>query len=175
MQHLIVSVVGTDQPNIANELCQLAAHYECSIQNCRSVVLGKEFTANLLLAGTWNALAKFETALPGFEQKYDLRCVCRRTQLSEPHEDQLPYVVHIVAIEKPETIHKIAQFFANQAITIYELYVNNYKAPVTGTSMLAISLSIILPISKSLADLRENFMLFCDDHNFDAVMEPQKG
>lgn len=174
MEHLVVSIVGTDQPNLINELCKLASHYGCSIQSCRSLTLGGEFTANLLLAGSWNTLAKFETALPLFEQKYDLRCVCRRTQLPAPQEDRLPYSIHIITIEQPNTLHKITQFFADQAINIYELYVNNYKAPITETRMLAISLSIILPAKQGLADLRESFMLFCDDHNFDAIMEPQK-
>jgi glycine cleavage system transcriptional repressor len=72
-------------------------------------------------------------------------------------------------------VHKITQFFLEQHIRVHELFINYYKTPVSEIMMLSISLLITLPTKQSIADMRENFMLFCDDHNFDAVMEPVKG
>lgn len=176
MQYLVVSILGADQAHTANELCKLAAHYGCRIINCRFAVLGGEFAAIAQFEGTWNAIAKFEGGLPVFEQKQDVRCLARRTQLRAPQPDQLPYSIYIVAPdhEQTGTAHKVTQFFADQAISIGEFYINTYKAPVTEAPMLAISLSITVPAAKLVADLRESFMLFCDDHNLDAIMEPQK-
>lgn len=174
-QHLVVSIIGPEQPNTLNELCKLAANYGCSIITSRTITLGTEFTSNLLLAGSWNALAKLETALPIFEQDYEVRCVARRTQLPTPPASELPYSIYITAQEQPGTAHKITQFFLDQNIRVQELFINYYKTPVSEITMLSISLFITIPTKQSIADMRENFMLFCDDHNFDAVMEPVKG
>ncbi len=174
-QHLVVSIIGSEQPNTLNELCKLVAHYGCSIITSRTNTLGTEFTSNLLLTGTWDALAKLETALPNFENKLDVRYVVRRTQLPVPPMDELPYSIYITALEHSGTVHKITQFFLEQQIRIHELFINHYKTPISEIMMLSISLLITLPTKQSIADIRENFMLFCDDHNFDAVMEPVKG
>lgn len=174
-QHLVISVIGPNQPNTLNELCKLTAHYGCSIITSRTIILGTEFTGNLLIAGTWNALAKLETALPIFEQNSDVRCVARRTELPTPATAEFPYSIYITAQEQPDTAHKITQFFIEQNIHVQELFINYYKTPASEITMLSISLFITIPTKQSIADLRENFMLFCDDLNFDAVMEPVKG
>ncbi len=174
-QHLVVSIIGAEKSNTLNELCKLIAHYGCSIITSRTNVLGAEFASNLLVAGTWDALAKLETALPNLERKLEVHCIVRRTQLTTPPIDELPYSVYITAQEQSDTVHKITQFFSEQNIRVYELFINYYKTPVSEIMMLSISLLITLPTKQSIADMRENFMLFCDDHNFDAVMEPVKG
>lgn len=174
MQYLALSVLGSSQPDIANKLCQLAAHYGCTLVSSRMTILGSEFAASLLLAGSWNIIAKLEAGLPSFEQKNDVRCIYRRTQLGSAQPNQLPYSIYVVAPNAPNVVASITQFFAEQGISIHDFYINSYKAPVSEAPMLALTLSITIPTAKLLADLRESFMVFCDDHNYDAVMEPQK-
>lgn len=173
-QFLVVSALGADEPGIANELCKLAAHCNCNIVDCKMTTLGMEFAANLLLTGTWSAIAKFEAGLPAFEHKHDIRINSRRTQSRSVHPDRLPYTVYIIAMEQAGAVHKITHFFVEQTINIHDFYLTTYIAPNSDTQMLAISLAITIPKSQLLADFRENLMLFCDDHNFDVVLEPQK-
>lgn len=173
-QYLVVSALGADQPGIADELCKLVAHCNCNIVDCKMTTLGVEFAANFLLTGTWNAIAKFEAGLPAFEQKHDIRINSRRTQPRTARPERLPYTVYIIAMEQPAAVHKITHFFVEQAINIHDLYLVSYTAPYSDTQMLAISLSITIPKAQLLADFRENLMVFCDDHNFDVVLEPQK-
>lgn len=174
MEYLAVTMLGAEQPGLINEVCKLANHCNCSILDSRFTTLGTEFVANLLLAGTWNAVAKFEASLAGFENKHELRCVSRRTQKREAHTDRLPYTAYIIVPDKAGTLYKITQFFNEQNIHIYDLFVANYKAPFTETPMCSLTFSFTIPIKKLAADFREAFMVFCDEHNFDAVMEPQK-
>lgn len=173
-QHLVISVLGADQPGIVNDLCKFIVHCGCSVTDSRMTVLGNEFVAYLLLNGTWNAIAKLETGLPTFEHKHDIKISARRTQSRIAQPDYLPYSIYIIAIEQPNTLHKITQFFTEQEINIHDFYTSTYKAPYSETPMLAISLAITLAKSQLMADFRENLMLFCDDHNLDVVLEPQK-
>src|SRR5665213_2693070 len=95
IQHLVVTILGGDKPGIANEICKLAAHCGCNISDCRITVFGNEFSANLQLSGTWNAIAKFEASLPGLEQKHELHCLSRRTQPRLPQPLILPYSIYL--------------------------------------------------------------------------------
>lgn len=173
-QYLALSVLGSDQIGIANELYKLASHCNCDIVDGKMTTLGTEFAGNLLLTGTWNAIAKFEASVPAFEKKHDARVNTRRSQLRPSLPNYLPYVIYIIAINQPGVLYKITQFFAERGINVHDLYVNTYTAPFCDTQMLSISISVTILKTQLLADFRESLMLFCDDHNFDVILEPQK-
>lgn len=173
-QFLAISAIGNDRPGIADELCKHAVHCGCNILDTRMTTLGTEFVANLLLSGAWSAIAKFEAGLPTFEKKNELRINARRTQLRTPQPDRLPYAIYIIAMEQAGVVQKITHFFAEQKINIHDFYLNTYTAPHSETQMLALNIAVTIPKSQLLADFRENLMLFCDDHNLDVVLEPQK-
>lgn len=174
IQYLAVSALGADQPAIANELCKIATHCGCDVTESRMTTLGIEFVAGILLTGSWSALAKFEANIPALEQKFDLRIMARRTQARAAKTDRLPYTIYIVAVEQPNTVQKILQFFSDEAINIHDLYITTYNAPYSETQMLSISLAVTLSKTRLLVDFREALMIFADDHNFDVVFEPQK-
>lgn len=174
MQYLAVNILGAQQANLTRELCQLIANYDCSILTSRIAILGHEFSAGLLVSGSWNAIAKLESGLVSFEKKHDIRCLSRRTQRPTPEADHLPYAIFITAREQADTVSKIMQFLSEQTLNLYELSVNTYKAPFTETSMLSMMLAITLPASKLLSDFREGLIIFCDENNFDVIIEPQK-
>jgi len=174
MEYIAVSVLGPVQPSIINDICKFANNCHCNIVDSRFATLGNELVANLLLGGTWNAVAKFEAGIAAFERKHDLRITTRRTKLHEPTSDMLPYSAYVVAPDKVGIVYKITQFFNEQNIPIHDLYTNMYKAPISGTPMVSITLSVLIPNKKMVADIREAFVLFCDEQNYDAVMEPQK-
>jgi glycine cleavage system transcriptional repressor len=174
MEYLALSILASKQPDITNELCKLAAQCGCHIIDSRMTHLGAEFSANLLLRGSWNTIAKFEAGFSGLEQKYELRSMMRRTKPATAENDRLPYQIFVISPEQAGVAAKLTQFFTDHALVIQDLYVNTYKAPTTETPMLSVTLTIHLAKNQLIADLREEFMLFCDAHNLDAVMEPQK-
>ncbi len=174
MEYLAVTLLGAEQPTLINELSKLANSCNCNIIESRFTMLGADFVANLLLVGTWNAVAKFEASLASFENKHEIRCLSRRTHLREAHVDNLPYTAYIIAPNKAGTLYKITQFFNEQSLHIYDMNITTYAAPATETPMYSITLTFTISAKRLIADIRETFMIFCDEYNFDAVMEPQK-
>lgn len=174
MEQLVVSILGSNKTGIANEICRLVSHCNCNLIDSRITVMGSEFTANLLLAGTWNALAKFEASLPAFEQKHQLRSLTRRTNPREQQLDILPYSIYITAISHQSVTAQVTQFFAEQNININDIYITNYMTPLSSIRMISVTLSVSVPLAIALADFRENLMLFCDEQNYDVILEPQK-
>ncbi len=78
------------------------------------------------------------------------------------------------ALDNPGIVHEISNFFASQGINIEAMETSTYAAPHTGSPMFALSMTVNIPARVHVASLRENFMLFCDDRNLDAIIEPFK-
>lgn len=174
MKYLVVSILGPDQPGSLNELLKAIASSGCNVMDSRVRILGQELTATLLISGSWNEIAKLEATLPAVSSKLDLGMQMRRTESRTFEEKLLPYNIYISTLDSPGIIAKITQFFTGERIAINELYTDAYLAPYTNAPMVTVTMSISVPAKMLIADLREQFMLFCDDHNLDVIMEPQK-
>ncbi len=108
-------------------------------------------------------------------QKLGLAITLRRTNRPASQVSLVPYDVHVVSLDNPGIVCEIADFFSSQAINIISLATDTYAAPHTGAPMVRLFMTISIPKDIHIADLREQFLLFCDDLNLDAIMEPAKG
>ena len=149
----------------------------CNILDSRMAVLGGEFAGEiLLLAGTWDAIAKNrEHEIPRLEDSLDLTLIfATTTEVREKVANLMPYAVEVVASDRPGIVHDIAQFFSARDINIEELFTGSYAAAHTGTPMFSLHVTISVPTNTSIAALRGEFIDLCDQLNLDAVMEPVK-
>ncbi|WLQ17403.1 glycine cleavage system protein R [Hahella aquimaris] len=171
--YLVISAIGEDRPGIVNELAKACSDYQCNIVDSRMTVLGAEFALVMMVSGSWDAIAKLENIIPPLARKLDLNLIIKQTQARRPAR-ALTYNVNVVALDHPGIVYRIAQFFYSRKITIDELQTNTYSAPHSGTQMFNINMTVNIPADMHLASLREEFMLFCDDLNLDAVLEPMR-
>lgn len=174
LQYLVISVIGKDELGAINELSALAATSSCNIKESRVASFGTEFGFIMLISGSWDTIAKFENALPSLAKRKDWQIAFRRSSVQEYEEKLLPYTVQVVALDSVGLIEQISGFFYAQGIRIRELYTTTYPASHTGTSMFSLTMSINVPATIQISELRERFILFCDDLNLDAIVEPDK-
>ena len=173
--YLVLTAVGNDHPGIVDRLSMAIVENGCNIMDSRMTVLGGEFAVLLLIAGKWNALAKLENALNGIKEELDLFIQTKRTEMSsQPDKKLLAYRVEVVAIDHPGIVYQIASFFSAREINIRELVTSSYSAPHTGTPMFSLDMILDVPAHIRIANLREDFLEFCDDLNMDAILEPSK-
>ncbi|MCP3674715.1 MAG: glycine cleavage system protein R [Gammaproteobacteria bacterium] len=173
--YLVVSVLGADKPGIANELSTISSENCCNVVDSRMAVLGGEFAVIMMIAGSWNSIAKFETALGVLEKKEGLMTLVKRTEMPLNKSNLMPYGVQVISVDSPGIIKDISTFFSSQSINIENLQTDSYKAPHTAAPMLVINMTVNIPVSMHIADLRDRFTSFCDDLNLDASIEPMKG
>lgn len=171
---LVLSALGADQPGIIDALSSSILESGCSIVDSRMSVLGGDFAILLLIDGNWSNLARLENQLPGLETRLGLTISRRRTSSRKSRKDRLPYRVDVITLDQPGIVHNLAGFFSSRHINIQEMVTSGYAAPHTGAPMFSVCLSIEVPASTQIAALREEFMDFCDTHNLDAVLEPDK-
>ncbi len=171
--HLVVSAIGEDRPGLVNELARCCAEYQCNIVDSRMTLMGGEFAIVMMVSGPWDAIAKLESALPQVTRKLNLLSHIKQTT-QRGISKTIAYSVNVVSLDHPGIVHEIAQFFAQRRINIDDLQTTTYCAPHTGTQMFNLSMTIGLPADTHLASLREEFMVFCDDRNLDAIIEPHR-
>jgi glycine cleavage system transcriptional repressor len=173
--HLVISAVGPDKPGLVNDLSEAILECGCNIEDSRMAVLGGEFAIILLIAGSWNTVAKLESVVPGLQERLGMTITAKRTEFRQPSSNLLPYAADVVAIDHPGIVYNLAHFFSSKKINIEELSTASYRAAHTGTPMFSVHMEIGVPGDIHIADLREAFMDFCDELNLDGVLEPVKG
>jgi len=172
--YMTIAALGEDRPGLVKELARLILDCDCHIESSRMTVLGGEFAVIVLVRGNWNTLAKLEVQLRRLEQSLGLALIARRTEGRQVRGDTLPYAIEVISVERPNTVHGLANFFARRSISIEDMVTHSYPAPHTGAPMFSVNLIVGVPASSHIAALREEFMDFCDELNLDAVMEPVK-
>lgn len=173
-QHLVISALGEDRPGIVNALTRQVSDLGGNIVDSRMTRLGGEFAVLMMVAGSWDTIAKVEAALPGLQKELDLTLISRRTGEREPEPAGLPYTVEVFALDHPGIVHQLAGFFSSRGINIQDLYTDSHPAAHTGSPVFTASLTIHVPEGVHISRLREEFLDFCDSLNLDAVLEPAK-
>ncbi len=171
---LVISALGDDRPGIVEKLSKAILDYDCNIEDSRMSVLGGTFAIIQLVSGRWNNLAKLESALINLQKQLHLTIVTKRTQQRVPPKQILPYTVDVVSLDHPGIISHLAGFLFSYGINIQEMTTTTYKAAHTATPMISIRMTIEIPASLHITQLREEFLDLCDEHNFDGVIEPIK-
>jgi glycine cleavage system transcriptional repressor len=164
--------MATDYADLVLELSKLAEASQCNIDSCRMNTLGREQVVMLKLSGNWNQIAKMEHSIEPWQERKKIRVLMVRTSLESYTKPLLPYSVQLVALDSPGIVYRISQFFSEHEIVPREIACDSYVSGQTSTKMFTLSMTLGIPTELHLASLRERFMIFCDDLNIDAILEP---
>ena len=166
----VIAAIGADRPGIVNELSELAHRLGLNIEDSRMTVLGGEFAVLMAVAGTAAKLAALQPELERLCANSELAYLLRPT---EPRgtTHALPYQVSVVAMDHPGIVSRVAGFFATRAINIRELDTETERAAHTGTPIFNLTMTIELPPSVKVAELRREFDAFCEEQDLDGSLE----
>ena len=173
-QFLAVSALGKDRPGLAHDLVRTISDCGASISDSRMLPLGGEFAMQLLVTGNWHAMARLESELGRLGEAAGLALQLRRTEARALREDHIPYSIDVIGPDHPGIIAGLAGFLTARQIEIAEIASRSYQAAQTGAAMFAVQMMINVPARQPVAQLREDFMEYCDSQNLDAILEPVK-
>ncbi len=174
-KYLVISALGKDRPGIVNTLSKVALDSGCNISNSRMAVLGGEFALILLINGAEDAVAAMQKRLPALEEQLQLTIIAKATAPRAVEQHWMPYRVEVVAMDHPGIVHPITEFFSARKINIEEMETETYAAPHTGATMFSLLMTVAVPATMPISQLRETFIDFCDELNLDASFEAARG
>ena len=171
---LLISAYSThpDSPLLA--VSRRIADSGCNLADARLSTVGRDVSVTALAVGSWDAVAKLEAMLGRMERDDGLKIHWYRTGPKPMQSNLLPYIVEVVASDRPGILYQLADFFDRQGITVENLQCSRYRAMQTGADMFSAHVTIGVPASMHIAALRDDFLAFCDDLNLDAIMDPMK-
>lgn len=174
MEYLSILAIAVDQTSLVKELSSLATKHECSIELSRMNKVESEFAISMLLSGKWSGIAKIEANMAALEKKFEMKAIVKRIKPQDEMPALLPYTAQMLGLNQTGIIYEISSFFTNQNIPILELQSNTLNSSQTHTKLLSIALSVGIPVDISIAELREHFLILCDELNIDGILEPEK-
>ncbi|MBB1472336.1 glycine cleavage system protein R [Luteimonas sp. MC1782] len=172
--HLLINAYTTHPRSPLLAVSRRIADSGCNLVDTRLSTVGRDVSVTALATGSWDAVAKLEAMLSRLEREEDLKLVWYRTGPKPIQSNLLPYIVEVVASDKPGILFQLADFFDHQNITIESLHCSRYRAMQTGADMFSAQITIGVPADMHIAALRDDFLEFCDHLNLDAIMDPMK-
>ena len=170
---LIVAIAPQDKSPLM-PLSKRIGECGCTMVESRFSALGTYVSTSLLAMGPWDAVAKLEASLTRFEREEGIKLQLQRTEAKLMQTDLLPYVVEVVAADKPGILFQLAEFFSSHGISIESLTSSRFRAMHTGAEIFSSQITIGIPAKTHIAALRDDFLDFCDTLNLDAIMDPMK-
>lgn len=171
---LLIQALTTAGKSPLLALAKRIADAGCNLSESRVSTIGTETSLMLLASGAWDALAKLETALTKLARDESLRLVHYRTGPRANSSHLLPYLVEVVAADRPGIVARIVEFFSQHGISVEQLNSTRYQAMQTGADMFQAQFTIGIPAEIHIAALRDDFLELCDGLNLDAIMDPVK-
>ncbi|MFC3608972.1 glycine cleavage system protein R [Stutzerimonas tarimensis] len=171
-QFLVISALGPNPMELATVLSRTCAEHRCAVDSTRLTRHGEYSALVLQVSGSWDALARMESAVPVLAKKHGLRTSVIRSAGVEHRPQSLPYVAYVSAVYRPDIISELCQFFYDHQVELESITSDTYLAPQTGGTMLNATLTVILPPNTQISWLRDQFLDFADALNLDALIEP---
>lgn len=172
--YLLISAYTTHPQSPLLSVTRRIAESGCNLIDTRLATVGRDVSVAALAVGPWDAIAKLEAMLTRLEREDGLKLVWYRTGPKPLQSNLLPYIVEVVAADKPGILFQLADFFDRQGITVENLTSSRYRAMQTGAEMFSAQVTIGIPADMHIASLRDDFLEFCDHLNLDAIMDPMK-
>ncbi len=133
--------------------------------------LASEFAMLLLVSGNWHTLSRLEQSLDKLRASADLQVSIKKTDARPAEEDRMPYAVDVVALDQQGIVFNLANFFASRDIEIADVATSRYAAAHTGAPMFSVQMTVNVPSSIHVAQMRDEFYDLCDEMNLDGVVE----
>lgn len=176
MEYITLTLIAPEQDIVINKVIALLSKYNCHMQESRCCFLGTDFSGVIRIAGNWSDIAKLEKALSTLSTtSKEMLLIFKRGGADDPSTSPLlPYLVQVVGLDTPPLVNEITYFFAHQSIQIIDLQTDPFQTSHSNTTMITVSMRINIPANINISDLRERFMVLCDELNIDGILEPEK-
>eukprot|EP01034_Spumella_vulgaris_P006281 gene6281-7999_t len=115
-QFLVISALGANPMELTNVLCRASHENRCAVVASRLTRHGGCSALVLQISGTWDALARLETGLPGLAKKHDFTVNVVRSAALENRPQALPYVAYVSSAYRSDIVNELCQFFIDHNV-----------------------------------------------------------
>jgi glycine cleavage system transcriptional repressor len=175
VSYLLITVVYKTQSEITEAIFSDIGMSQCRVMDSRLLSAGTDHTVlTLVIEGNWNQLTRVKTNLEVLKEQYSLTTVVQTVDKQEHTFDTIPYSAYVIMPDTASDLSKVVQCFLSFPIRLQTLSVAPYLAPMTQALMMEVHLVFTMLPGKPMSHYRESILQFCDDNNFEVLLEPQR-
>lgn len=169
MTYAILTAVGSDRPGLVDEVSQYIYERGGNIEDSRMVNLRGQFAMMVLVGGEEPVLQRLQDDLPGLMTAAKLHAEIRPAEAhrATASAEALPYRLTATGLDQPGLVHRVAHVLRSQNVNIESMETRLAPAPITGAPLFEMELTVSIPRSTSLGQLRQRLGALCDDLNVD--------
>lgn len=171
---LAITALGNRQTQFIEHILPAVSRCKCNIIEISLTELSDMTAAYMIIEGNWNHLAKLENLFEGIEKQLNIKIHQLRQDKNYSGKNGLPYALEVMSLDQGNVVYMVSQFLAKRNIHIVEIKGSQYPAAYVNSPIFTVKFIIIIPSEQRLLELREDFLDFCDQSNFDAILEPIK-
>lgn len=173
-----IIVIGACCPSLSlwNTLLGQAVQADLSVTHSDLRRRLNAFHFQFEVSGEWHQLAKFEGQLKAEQKKIQEGVVLHyhRALLKELETLYIPYYAEVTSIFNADLIVLLSQFFDAERILLQEMSMDRFVEGKTFVPLQTVRVKVWIPVDTHLPELRESFMLFCEQYNVDGIFEPDR-
>lgn len=173
-QNLVVNIVAEASSHCFTEITKACEQSECEIISSLMSSFDNKHVVQLCLTGNWGIITKTESLLLRLSKEHHWKMICERTSSSQAEEACLPYTVNCLGVDRPNIPTNLMNFFNNNNCQLVSYDSARYLSTHSQVLMQQINAIIKIPVDTNLGTLREDFYSFCDDHNYEAILDPDR-
>jgi glycine cleavage system transcriptional repressor len=173
-QLLVISAIGSDRTGVVQDLTKVVLACGGNIEESRMTTLGSEFAMLLLVSGNWHLRNRLDRELEKLGESGDLQITVKETDAKPVAANRMPYLVDVLALDQQGLVFNLAEFFASRDIEIADVTTHSYAAAHTGAPMFSVQMSVNVPSTVHVAQLRDEFHELCESLNLDAMFDAAK-
>ena len=171
---LIVSIIAPLEQYCFTEISKILEKSECAILTSQMETLGDQHLFTLHLSGSWGKIVKIEGQLQRAANRSKWQVIFQRTEQPQLQQPLLPYTVHCMSVDRSDVAKHLGSFFTNRSCRLLSYSSSRFQPAHSALSMQTVNAKILVPSEQSLGTLREEFYSFCDEHNYEAVLDPER-
>ncbi|MCL2914811.1 glycine cleavage system transcriptional repressor [Shewanella corallii] len=172
--YLVVTAMGADRPGIVSKLARLASDCDCDIVDSRMAIFGNEFTLIMMVSGSWAAITKIETSLPGLSLEMELLTVMKRTSKHTPQNYISRIEVNFQGSDQRGTMKQITQFLADRALDLGAVR-SHAEEDEQGNQHQSIFLAINIPEKVELEKLEQSIYELAKEMSLECSIKHMQG
>jgi glycine cleavage system transcriptional repressor len=172
--YLSIIALGSNKPDLAEQLINAVMERGCEIQDCRAFPVGSKLSVSLLVRGNWSELGRLESALPGLSERFATTIHFARSERQPRAPQYRAYAVEVIAPRQHQLLPRLLHFFSEQGAIVDEISAQEFESAHTGAAMCNLQLMVDVPLNGHPPALRESFMDLCDELSADGILDPVK-
>ena len=172
MPQLVITAVGPDRPGLVGEFTRALFEAGANVADSRMVNLRGQFAILALVEGADAVLGSVRERLPQLGKETGLAVTS--TAESKPWEPRagLPFRIKTYSTDQPGIVHRVSSLLRERGVNIEALETKLESAPFAGSPVFTMEMSVTLPPSVHVRELRRELQVACDALDCDVDLEP---